>query len=461
MAPVVDTPAAPTTSIAPATPATPSAPSTPTSTPSTSQLIDAALDGMFGETSETPETPLASTPAEDSPDTPADDSKDSKDPKDSSPPPAPIDESADPAPGEKTLDLESTRGKRIYAGYKYAQSLGKSPEEGGLGYFPKADEIHEWRRQSQDLRSVIADIASGEPQRIETFFRDIVNDLPESADQTFLAIADVLPRFLSTSPKHYNRLATHIINAVIHQIDQESSSHPDPAIREWAKDFSPHLKWYASGRKPVNGQSGQPAQPATRHPAEIELEKLRAERAQFAKSELSSIEASLNSSIDSAADADLYSQIDSAFDHPNLKSLKTSQPTVYSSIRKQIFTEVNEAVAKLGAREFALQRESFLPRMRDPQACERFKTDVLSLYKRIATPQLNSLIGRYITESGVSAAQSADAKRTRAQATKAPEPRSTGAGVAKPANAPLVRAKGETSEAFRSRVLDLYMSEVG
>ncbi len=66
--------------------------------------------------------------------------------------------------------LKTPRGREVYQGYKFTETLAKPTAQGGIGHVPTVQDVKTYFASHRDSMAMVNDVTSGDPARTERFF---------------------------------------------------------------------------------------------------------------------------------------------------------------------------------------------------------------------------------------------------------------------------------------------------
>jgi hypothetical protein len=346
--------------------------------------------------------------------------------------------------------LATTRGKRIYGSFKKDQFLAKPDEEGGIGHVPTAEQTREYFRAYVEAQTLANDFQSGTPEGVarwaEKHFAPNSPVAQVAAQQLVNILAQQNPdAYLAAAQPVLDRYA----NVAIPRLLQQMETAADETQKQsyWLAAQNLHFDLY--GRYFDPPQAGQPAaQPQQPHPAEVELQRLRAQLNQQQQSTTQQQAHAVLTEIDSGFERALNADVDAA-----LAPVKGKVPEVtYRGLKTDYLNRVKEAINR------NQQALTLLNNSKTAVARQQARQEIPNLtrrYRQLALEPLRAFRAEYLNAAGHEAKASSDQRHAQLQqAASRTEPQATAASPTQRDLAPAItRQPNETQAQFMSRLM--------
>lgn len=147
-------------------------------------------------------------------------------------------------------NLSERRWKKVHAGYKYAQEIGKVfgvvAEDGKLdtSLLPSAEDLQQMRDTYADRLAMEQDFVSGDPKSVQQWIANW-----DQFDQNGMAaVAAQLPTYLAAhNPAAYAEIARPAIGRFIDYMYEAAAGQDDPQIQKYILDGARAAEWWATG----------------------------------------------------------------------------------------------------------------------------------------------------------------------------------------------------------------------
>lgn len=264
--------------------------------------------------------------------------------------------------------LATSRGRRIYAEFKKAQTLAQLPDaedpaKGGIGHVPSVEQVKEYYGSHVDHQAMAFDFNSGDPAKAETFInhwfgKDESGQSRPGSAEMMQRMAEVLPR---ANHDAYAAFAAPAINTFINGMYREAMNEADPAIRESIVKGAQVAEWWITGgqqggtfRDPAQSAQQPQQQPGQVHPDIVHARQILAEANQQTQYQNQQRLATFDKNVTTAASRAIAYDVDQA-----LAPLKTAiTPFLYESLRDKFIVEIDKGLAQNrdGMRQFDIRK---------------------------------------------------------------------------------------------------------
>lgn len=272
--------------------------------------------------------------------------------------------------GPNWLDLNQSRGQRIYRSYKAYKSLVDK-----LGFEPTIDQVGEHFERFVGTEAMLTDFTSGQPERLAEFAHNWNQKSPEG----MAALASIMPEFLRQSnPDAYSKLTYPVMMHMERGLKGWAGQTADEALKKSLTHAANVLEWARTGKwsdqpaaaQPVNPELAQREQAVNQRWQQIQQQ----ERAQHAQRWQG-----WRSDTDNSIASEVGKQVDEAL--APIKTQYASDPVIYGALRDKFFRDVYERVAKSGD---AFQRFLYRYEGAERTQSDQDRADLVSLYAAMA-----------------------------------------------------------------------------
>jgi hypothetical protein len=377
----------------------------------------------------------------------------------------------EPQSEEDGLDalLKSSRGKRIYQGYKFTRELSQPPQVeqgnivgGGIGHLPSIQEIRDYYQAYADQLAMENDFSSGDEAAVQGFLEHWFKPERANSDVVLGSIPKVLSQWYQKeqNPERKRLLERAYIRAATPFLDNYRNS----MWRRYQEAETPELKqayYFAAqalekditGRYRNNPQSGQSAQPEQQDPTFAEerarFERERREFEQQRQAELAQQRMRWEAESETLRNQELDAKLDTALEV--LKSHKEKAPRRYAAEKrefKELIMQDIERNQQAWAIQMALRNTA--ARTMDPRDREAAQKH----FMRLAESAIINRRAQFLKEIGASLPEASAARHASLQQTASKKaPTSSGAPRPQSIKSEFSRRPGEThSEAMVRRI---------
>ena len=335
------------------------------------------------------------------------------------------------------IDLNSSRGKRIYNGYKFFKAV-----ETELGVLPTVDEVKEYHRAHLERLAMENEFTSGDPRAADNW----VANWDRTSPQGMVAVAAALPERLIADRNFdaYNAVATPVITRFIGSLYDTAMQIADPESKARMIDAARIAESRLTGKFRSDEELTRQPDPMAARQSELDgkLAKIREFESQQSYARAAGIVADIDSSIGSF----VAQTVDAT-----LAPLKTAYPqnTSYVKDCQRTFAEEVVKLANRSPSAEAYRREVEKAARGDSNARQR----AVNLYGSMVQHAVQTLARPFLRErikssEVVRASAARHAQLT--QATSQNAPQSAGGPSTKSLNA--TPQKGETLEQAMTRL---------
>lgn len=332
-------------------------------------------------------------------------------------------------------NLEESRWKRVHAGYKYTQEIGRAlgvvGEDGrvDLSLFPSVDEIKEMRTAFSDRIGMEHDFSSADPQNAAQWIKNWNSFSPDG----MATVASMLPDALAAmNQKAYVAVAQPVMNRFLDYMYQTPGV-DNPELREKLLNAARMTEWWLNGMPFQGGyrddqriQGGTQAQPPP-DPREQQLaarERQIQEHDQRARTEAVA-------GFDKQVNGRIWQNINAEVDK-SLAALKPLYPNdvSFQAVRDHFVNSLKQTLVgdKVALRQFDVARE----RARQTRSAED-QESLVNQYLAMTRRALHTIRGPFVTNASKGFKQASDARHQSLQrsankvgATSAAAPRPQG-----------------------------------
>lgn len=393
------------------------APEVPVLEQNVETVIDATPTEELQPTADTPETATPELPAELA-ELLEEDAEPTDKPADEAAP-----EDAKPADGEtptdkpNPIDLNSSRGKRIYNGYKFFRAV-----ESELGVIPTVEEVKEYHRAHLERMAMENEFASGDPRAADNW----VANWDRTSPRGMTAVASVLPQRLVADRNFeaYNALATPVLTNFANLLYDKGKESTNADYQARLFDAARIVESLTTGKFRPDDELLKQADPMLDRQRELDakLQQIR----QFESSQAQSRQTAIVNEIDSTIDQSIASMTEQA-----LAPLKQAYPdnAAYVKMCQKTFTEEVVGAASRSPSLDAFRQEVARAANGDPAAKQR----AVTLYRSIVGHAVQQLQRPFLREhikssEIVRASQARHSKLQQAAPTNAPQSTNTPSG---------------------------------
>lgn len=407
--------------------------------------LDSAVDTLLT----TSDTPAEATPAEtpvSSPEAPVDPAQPEGQEVPAEDPQAeldPLDDSdLDKALQENRtnpLDLASSRGKRIYGGYKNYKTISET-----LGRDVSADEVKQYFESYSDQKAMEYEFASGDPVRAQNWVAHWNNLSPQGMAQ----VAAQLPNlFAQANPAAYEQVAAPIIQNYISALYNRALETTDKAQKDALLYTARVLDYDINKRYRQDSELTAPDPLSEREKiVNAKFQQIQ----QFQQSQQMAVVEQWNRSVDQQIDSEIDKLADSA-----LSSIKAgTTQRIYNALKREFTDALVQHVAKDadGMRLLQIQRGEAQRRPSVASAAQ-----IAREYVALASRAAGALRSQFLKEAGVAVKAQTDARLKAAQAAEAAGKSPTSSGPPRPQT---IDPRTKTQYASKSEALDSSIDEL-
>lgn len=353
----------------------------------------------------------------------------------------PVESAEPPLPGAaltpNPIDLNSSRGKRIYNGYKFFKAV-----EGELGVMPTVEEVKEYHRAHLERLAMENEFTSGDPRSADNW----VANWDRTSPQGMVAVAAALPERLIADRNYdaYNAVATPILNRFIGSLYDTAQAIADPESKARMIDAARIAESRLTGRFRSDEELTRVPDPMAARQSELDgkLAKIREFESQQSYARSAAIVSEIDSSIGQFVDQTVGA---------TMSPLKAAYPAnpAYVKDCQRTFTEEVVRLADRSPSVEAYRREVEKAARGDSQARQR----AVALYSSMVQHAVQTLARPFLRERikssevvRASAARHAQLQQTVSQNA----PQSAGGPSTKSPNA--IAQKGESLESMMTRL---------
>jgi hypothetical protein len=306
--------------------------------------------------------------------------------------PAAAPEDAKPAEGEEPpqtpadkpnpIDLNSSRGKRIYNGYKFFRAV-----ESELGVIPTVEEVKEYHRAHLERMAMENEFASGDPRAADNW----VANWDRTSPRGMAAVASVLPQRLVADRNFdaYNALATPVLTNFANLLYDKGKESTNADYQARLFDAARIVESLVTGKFRPDDELLKQADPMLDRQRELDakLQQIR----QFEQSQAQSRQTAIVNEIDSTIDQSIASMVEQA-----LAPLKVAYPDngAYVKMCQKTFTEDVVGAASRSPSLDAFRQEVARAANGDPSAKQR----AVALYRSIVGHAVQQLQRPFLRE---------------------------------------------------------------
>lgn len=362
------------------------------------------------------------------------------DPAEPEPPVADPEEPPVPAAGPAApnpIDLNSSRGKRIYNGYKFFKAV-----ETELGVLPTVEEVKEYHRAHLERLAMENEFTSGDPRAADNW----VANWDRTSPQGMAAVAAALPERLIADRNFdaYNAVATPILNRFIGSLYDTAQAIADPESKARMIDAARIAESRLTGKFRSDEELTRVPDPMAARQSDIDR-KL-AQIREFESSQSYARSAAIVNEIDSSIGKFVDQTVEAA-----MAPLKTAYPSnpAYVKDCQRTFTEEAIRLADRSPSAEAYRREVEKAARGDANARQR----AVALYGSMVQHAIQTLARPFLRERIKSSEVVRASAARHAQLSKSASqnaPQSAGGPSTKSLSA--TPQKGETLESMMSRL---------
>ena len=372
-----------------------------------------------------------------------DDDGEIKQPDQATPVEPPVDPEEPPPPvagapaAPNPIDLNSSRGKRIYNGYKFFKAV-----EGELGVLPTVEEVKEYHRAHLERLAMENEFTSGDPRAADNW----VANWDRTSPQGMVAVAAALPERLIADRNFdaYNAVATPVITRFIGSLYDTALQIADPESKARMIDAARIAESRLTGKFRSDEELTRVPDPMAARQSELDgkLAQIRQFESQRAYDRASSVVTEIDSSIGQFINQTIEA---------NLAPLKTAYPSnpAYVKDCQRTFTEEVVRLADKSPSAEAYRREVEKAARGDASARQR----AVNLYGSMVQHAVQTLARPFLRERIKSSdvVRASAARHAKLQSTVSQNaPQSTGGPSTKSPN--VAPQKGETLEQAMTRL---------
>lgn len=313
-------------------------------------------------------------------------------------------------------NLDESRWKRVHAGYKWTQEVGKAlgivGEDGrvDLSLFPSMDEVKGMRGAYSDRIAMEHDFASADPQNAQTF----IENWNQFSPQGMAAVAERLPEILATANQQaYQAMASPVLGRFL-DFMYKAPQVEDGALRQRLLDAARVTEWWLNGMPQQGGyRSDQDIQTATRpalvSPQEQSLAAREARVREYEQRTATAAWTGFTNAVNERIRADVSTEVETA-----LKPLKPLYPNQvsYEAVRDRFQNQFQQALKQdtIGQRQFDVAVE----RARASRS-EADRDQLTAQYVQMVKRAIHAVRGKFITEASAGIKQNSDARHSALQ----------------------------------------------
>lgn len=229
-------------------------------------------------------------------------------------------------PAANPIDLNSSRGKRIYNGYKFFKAV-----EGELGVIPTVDEVKEFHRAHLERLAMENEFSSGDPRAADNW----VANWDRISPRGMTAVAAVLPdRLLADrNTDAYAAMATPVITRFIDSLYESAKVTVDPEAKARLIDAARVAEHRLTGKYRPDEELTRVEDPMVARQNEVDAKLARIQK--FEAEQFARQQAEIVSGIDSAIDTQIANMVGEA-----MKPLHQAYPSnkAYVEMCQKAFT---------------------------------------------------------------------------------------------------------------------------
>ncbi len=341
------------------------------------------------------------------------------------------------------IDLNSSRGKRIYNGYKFFKAV-----EGELGVMPTVEEVKEYHRAHLERLAMESEFASGDPRSADNW----VANWDRTSPQGMAGVSAALPERLIADRNFdaYNAVATPILNRFIGSLYDTAQAIADPESKARMIDAARIAESRLTGKFRSDEELTRVPDPMAARQSELDgkLAKIR----DFETSQSYARSAAIVGEIDSSIGSFVSQTVEAA-----MAPLKTAYPSnpAYVKDCQRTFTEEAIKLADRSPSAEAYRREVEKAARGDAQARQR----AVALYGSMVQHAVQTLARPFLKERIKSSEVVRASAARHAQLSKSVSqnaPQSAGGPSTKSPNA--TAQKGESLESMMTRLTGVAFS---
>lgn len=356
------------------------------------------------------------------------------------PEPEPDKEGPEKPAEEKTpnmLDLKSSRGKRIYAGYKGWRDLTNT-----LGYEPSIDELKEFHRTHTERMAMEHEFTSADPRAAVNW----AQNWNKTSPQGMATVAAVLPDVLaSMNSEAYVHMAVPVLNRFANALYERAQTELNAETKARIVDAARIVESQISGRWRTDEELNKPVDPlAAREQAIAEqMKQIQTFQQQQAEDRWGGFVRDTDSAIDKAVDEEVAKGLE-----PLAKAFKDS-PKAFQALRNDYRAQVIDLAQKAeGAfRTFQIRYEQARRTM-----AETDRAEIVRQFRGMVTRSVAATRANFIRDAAGSLVKANQAQRANLQqaATKA-APAASNAPAQRSMTSPMT--KGKSADALIDELL--------